>query len=125
MHFSHYRQEMGVNVRGEVLSRRTNNIGRRYHSVLFSATSTTRYCQWKVSEYTKYDHKNEHYRLPCSLAVHSLLGSYMVQIVHGDWNADVASDPQSLSQLYANFKFAPKHSTELLTRIYQLHQGHK
>ena len=59
------------------------------------------------------------------MAVHSLLGSYMVQIVHGDWSPDTPSDPQGLSQHYANFKFAPKHSTELLTRIYQLHQGHK
>ncbi|XP_062336220.1 band 4.1-like protein 3a isoform X7 [Osmerus eperlanus] len=59
-------------------------------------------------------------RLPCSLATHTVLGSYTVQSELGDYDPE-ESGPDYISEL----RFAPNQTKELEDKIMDLHKNYK
>lgn len=59
-------------------------------------------------------------RLPCSFVTHALLGSYTLQVEHGDY------DPEEYDSIdLGDFQFAPAHTKELEEKVSELHKTHR
>lgn len=61
-------------------------------------------------------------KLSCSPVTHALLGSYVVQAQLGDYDPQTNGPPENY---LSEFRFAPEHTQDLLSRICELHKTHK